>query len=112
MILAGKTEVQDVTDKEAGMLEFHHKLGGIDKLPSPRILNTHFWFELLPAEVLKKRTKLILLYRNPKDVTVSFYNFHRSFDTYQYSGQFGNYLKLFQEGNGMESCCFLCSKIK
>ena len=103
MILAGRHDLDDILEKDAGMLEFHFK-GQIDALPSPRVLNSHLLFRHLPADMLKKKTKTIFLYRNPKDVAVSFYKFHSSFAVYEYEGQFGNWLKLFQKGTGTFCC--------
>ena len=43
--------------------------------------------------------KLLFIYRNPKDVAVSFYNHHFKFPEYEYTGQFSDYLRgLFLKG--------------
>lgn len=49
----------------------------IDSLPSPRILNSHYPPRLFPDGIKEKKTKIVHLYRNPKDVAVSAY-FHLS----------------------------------
>jgi len=46
----------------------------INRLPSPRIINTHLPPHLLPAGILKTRCKVVHVIRNPKDVTVSAFN--------------------------------------
>ncbi|KAK7506055.1 hypothetical protein BaRGS_00002777, partial [Batillaria attramentaria] len=66
MIQTGKPEVDDL-DKDAAMFE-NISHGEMDDAASPRVLNTHLWFTQFPAEVTTKKTKLVLLYRNPKDV--------------------------------------------
>ncbi|KAK7494049.1 hypothetical protein BaRGS_00014707 [Batillaria attramentaria] len=46
----------------------------IDEQPSPRTLNTHLPFSMLPVQEIKdKRTKIVHVYRNPKAVVVSMY---------------------------------------
>lgn len=96
MLVKERTD-DDPTEKEAAMFEYRSH-GELDSLPSPRILNTHLSFEELPAEVTLKRTKLVLVYRHPKDVAVSFYNLHRTAPWYQYQGSFEHWLPLFIEG--------------
>ena len=99
MILTGSTD-GDAVDKETTMFEYLSH-GELDGLPSPRVLNSHLWFEQFPAEVGSKgTTKLVLVYRDPRDVAVSFYHLHLQGPWYQYSGQFGSWLSLFMEGKG------------
>ncbi|KAL8611072.1 hypothetical protein ACOMHN_064363 [Nucella lapillus] len=69
------------------------------KLPPQRILNTHVLFHQLPQKVQDGKAKIIFLYRNPKDVAVSFYNHHRKIHEYEYQGEFSDYLPgLFLKG--------------
>ena len=46
-------------------------------LPSPRLLKSHLPFQLLPPDMMKKRSRMVYVARNPKDLAVSFYNFHK-----------------------------------
>nr|KAG5700338.1 hypothetical protein BaRGS_029590 [Batillaria attramentaria] len=71
MLLTGKVEYEKHT-KENAMLEAieMEKTGA---LPSPRLLNTHLPVSMLPRQVKDKRIKVILVYRNVKDVFVSLY---------------------------------------
>ncbi|NWI65987.1 ST6B1 Sulfotransferase, partial [Todus mexicanus] len=48
----------------------------MNKLPSPRFIVTHLRPENLPSSVFKNKAKILLLIRNPKDVTTSFYYFN------------------------------------
>ncbi|KAK0045578.1 sulfotransferase family cytosolic 1B member 1 [Biomphalaria pfeifferi] len=97
MLLAGTTDVP-LQEKDMGMMEFMEQ-GILDELPSPRVLNTHILFELLPAEVLTKKPKIVYLTRNPKDTAVSMYHHNKKlWSYYQYDGQFGDYLHLFLDG--------------
>ena len=45
------------------------------ELDSPRLLVSHMPFDLLPEQVMAKRTKMVHVYRNPRAVLVSL-NFH------------------------------------
>ena len=71
------------------------------ELTSPRVLNTHLYFHQLPRKVQDGKVKMIFIYRNPKDVAVSFYNHHLTLTLYEYKGQkFSDYLTgLFLKGN-------------
>ncbi|XP_041378163.1 sulfotransferase family cytosolic 1B member 1-like [Gigantopelta aegis] len=96
-LLAGNTTLE-VVEKDDGFIEIFPQ-DFFDALPSPRALNTHYWFDKLPTEVLEKKPKIVFLLRNPKDVAVSYFHHHTSlFDYYQYSGSWQNYLPLMLEG--------------
>lgn len=43
--------------------------------PSPRVLSSHVRYCLLPKQLQEKRPKLIYVYRHPKDVLISYYDF-------------------------------------
>ena len=49
----------------------------IESKPSPRLILTHLPFDFLPKKILEKRSKIIRITRNPKDVACSFYNHTR-----------------------------------
>ncbi|KAK7087806.1 sulfotransferase 1E1-like [Littorina saxatilis] len=74
MLLTGKVEYETRT-KENLMMEFITK-ETIDNLDSPRIMNTHVPFSMLPVKEMKEKgVKVLHVYRNPKDTVVSMY-FH------------------------------------
>ncbi|XP_060586076.1 sulfotransferase 1A2-like [Ruditapes philippinarum] len=70
----------------------------VENLPSPRVLNTHLKIKYLPKDIIKKRLKMFLLLRNPKDVAVSLYHHLKGIKFYEYDGKFENFLRLFQSG--------------
>ncbi|PVD32859.1 hypothetical protein C0Q70_08306 [Pomacea canaliculata] len=79
MLLQGKAEY-DSRPKEELMMEFID-VDKLEKTPSPRILNSHLPFYMLPWQQMKgKRTKILYVYRNPKDSCVSFYHHMKAFD--------------------------------
>lgn len=90
MLRAGTSKVNNV-EKEKYMMEYTAR-DEIAKLPSPRTFNTHFLFRQLPPAVQQGKCKLIFIYRNPKDVAVSFYNHHCKFPEYDYKGKWSDYL--------------------
>lgn len=92
-----KTIFVTSTNKGPGMIEAT-STENTEKLPSPRILNTHLKVKYIPKVVLEKRLKMVLLLRNPKDVVVSFYNHTKGIRMYNYDGKFENYLKMFMRG--------------
>jgi len=73
-------------------------LKSVEDVPSPRLILTHLPFEFLPKRLLEKRSKIIRISRNPKDVCVSFYHHWCAIDMYQYSEPFASFFDLFMEG--------------
>lgn len=96
MLLDGQVH-SDAVDKESMMMEYH-TIDHLDSLSSPRILNTHQFFDSLPTDLLKGKTKLIFVYRNPKDIAVSSYYHYKRLEHYNYKAPFSSYLKRFEKG--------------
>ncbi|XP_060943261.1 sulfotransferase 6B1 [Limanda limanda] len=46
-----------------------------DQSPSPRFLGTHMHPDNIPTTFYTKKTKMLVVFRNPKDTLVSFYHF-------------------------------------
>jgi len=47
----------------------------------------------LPRDLKTKQTKTILCVRNPKDTAVSFFNHMKGFKSYDYNGQWNNWIR-------------------
>jgi len=47
----------------------------LDDIPSPRFFSTHVPYTSLPKSVIDSKCKIIYIYRDPKDVLISFYHF-------------------------------------
>ncbi|XP_073483897.1 sulfotransferase 6B1-like isoform X2 [Aquarana catesbeiana] len=62
---------------DKGMLEFGkpEKYEYLNQEPSPRILASHISYEIIPKTFFEKKTKMLLILRNPKDTAVSYYHF-------------------------------------
>lgn len=84
--------------KDIGMLELTDQ-DVIDTQPSPRVLNSHMLLEHLPRELLTKKTKILFVMRNPRDIIVSSY--HHIFQMqnfYKYDGNWNSYFDLYMKG--------------
>ncbi|XP_059841595.1 sulfotransferase 6B1 [Hypanus sabinus] len=72
-----KSEKENESRPHVMILEFanadKHKL--MKNYESPRIYGTHFHYENLPASIIEKKTKVLVVFRNPKDTAVSYYHF-------------------------------------
>ncbi|KAL8566424.1 hypothetical protein ACOMHN_012002 [Nucella lapillus] len=73
MLTAGRAQ-HEGRSKELAMLEAT-EVERIQSQPSPRVLNSHLPFRLLPRGLLEEKVKVVQMYRNVKDVLVSLY-FH------------------------------------
>ena len=93
MLLTGQVGAHDSYDKVASMLEARIATS-IDAIPSPRIVNSHMHFEMLPTDLIEKKSKTVYLIRDYKDITVSFYNSMKSLTHYHYHGKWEDWLHL------------------
>ncbi|MGH0141543.1 UNVERIFIED_CONTAM: hypothetical protein FKN15_006124 [Acipenser sinensis] len=50
--------------------------GDLSKLPSQRIMGTHVHPKDIPASFFEKKTKVLVIFRNPKDTAVSYFHFY------------------------------------
>ena len=98
MLQTGNTELTSLDMKE------HHltalEPSDIDKLPSPRALTSHRQFQDLPSDFIINRRKLVLVFRDPRDVCVSFYHLTLKMKSLEYKGTFDGYMDLFLRGKG------------
>ena len=97
MLLRGKAERIKV-EKEHYMLECSDA-ETLEKLESPRILNSHIYKEQVPETILQNN-KIILISRNPKDIAVSWYNHNVADLETDYEGKFPAFYELYRVGNG------------
>lgn len=70
----------------------------IDKITSPRVINSHLRPSLFPKDLGRNKTKTILCVRNPKDVATSIYHHMVGLSHYGYTGTFTAWLPLYLEG--------------
>ena len=69
----------------------------VESMPSPRIIKTHYPFELLPPNLLDT-CKVIFVSRNIKDVCVSFFYHIRRIKVFDFHSDFPTFASLFQDG--------------
>ncbi|KAL3971642.1 NLR family CARD domain-containing protein 3 [Sarotherodon galilaeus] len=78
-VIAAATGVKSES-KIPPLMEFYgpENLKKVDEAPSPRFLGTHLHPDNIPASFYEKKTKILVVFRNPKDTMVSFYHFSNS----------------------------------
>ncbi|XP_066514671.1 sulfotransferase 6B1-like [Hoplias malabaricus] len=66
-----------IESKMPPLMEFFgpETLQFLQKAPSPRLLGTHMHPDNIPDSFYQKKPKMLVIFRNPKDTTVSFYHF-------------------------------------
>ncbi|NXV96972.1 ST2B1 Sulfotransferase, partial [Calonectris borealis] len=67
---------------------------------APRLITTHLPARVLAPALQQSKAKVIYMARNPKDVAVSFYHFHRLAKFLPDPGSFDTFLTRFLEGTG------------
>ena len=72
MIVSGSTQYRAGHSFDHILMDLQD-LQLINNIDPPRVLFTHYPFDLLPDEVKGGRIKMVHLYRNPKAVAVSEY---------------------------------------
>uniref|UniRef100_A0A672JJ29 Sulfotransferase n=1 Tax=Salarias fasciatus TaxID=181472 RepID=A0A672JJ29_SALFA len=67
--------------------------------PDPRLFRTHLPPDMLPREVKNKKLKIVYVWRNPKDVLVSFYHFSFSWVFLESPESFETFFQQFLDGD-------------
>lgn len=73
---------------------------------TPRVITTHLSQCLLSSALQGSKAKVIYVSRNPKDVAVSFYHFHKIANFLPDSGSFPEFLNKFLESKLCYGCWF------
>ncbi|XP_071957083.1 sulfotransferase 1A3-like isoform X4 [Antedon mediterranea] len=99
-----KRDKIDITERisfldllKPGMTEFAHVTAA--KKPSPRIMETHMQSRHMPREIITKKPKIVYVARNPKDIAVSFYYFHKSNKLIKTFETWDEYFQAFYDGD-------------
>ncbi|XP_054882280.1 sulfotransferase 6B1-like isoform X2 [Poeciliopsis prolifica] len=75
-VIAEATQTQNES-KISPLIEFFgpEVLKDVVEAPSPRFLGTHLHPDIMPSSFSQKKTKMVVVFRNPKDTLVSYYHF-------------------------------------
>ncbi|XP_061125141.1 sulfotransferase 4A1 [Syngnathus typhle] len=83
-------------DEQLPVLEYPQPgLDIIKELTSPRLIKSHLPYRFLPTGMHNGEAKIIYMARNPKDLVVSYFEFHRSLRTMSYRGSFQEFCQRF-----------------
>lgn len=98
MLVRGTAEY-DSRPKEQLMMEFSD-FDKLQQIPSPRMFNSHLPFSMLPWKQIKeKRSKVLHVYRNPKDSCVSYFHHMKGHENDLFHDMvFSDYLELYFYG--------------
>ncbi|XP_076599494.1 sulfotransferase 6B1 [Chaetodon auriga] len=74
------TKGMNLESKMPPLIEFFgpDALKIVEDAPSPRFLGTHMHPDNIPSSFYAKKTKMMVIFRNPKDTLVSYYHFFRN----------------------------------
>ncbi|XP_023933670.1 sulfotransferase 1C2 [Lingula anatina] len=97
LLITGREELTD-SIKEGTMFPEACAVESLEKLPSPRVLDTHVPLKLFPEEALKQ-SKIIYTIRNPKDAFVSSYYHMKNNKGDLYDGTWNGYFDLTMDEN-------------
>ncbi|KAK9411521.1 Sulfotransferase [Crotalus adamanteus] len=78
----------------------------MSQMPSPRVIMSHLPYYLLPKKLRAKKGKVIYVYRNPKDILVSYFHFRKSFHGIENSTNLEKYMQKFLSGDVAGSSVF------
>ncbi|XP_041510586.1 amine sulfotransferase-like [Microtus oregoni] len=87
---------------------FEYNIHNLDyvNMPSPRIFASHLPYYLVPKGLKNKKTKILYIYRNPKDVLISFFHFSNWVATLEATETIEHYLEKFLDGKVVGSRWF------
>lgn len=74
---------------------------GASDMASPRVMFTHLHHRHMPEVFFKSNTKIVHIYRNPKDIAVSCYHFVKKIKLFRYSGTWNGFYQLFKTGKSI-----------
>ncbi|XP_013381176.1 sulfotransferase 1C2 [Lingula anatina] len=76
------------------------RLRNISNIPRPRVFKTHAIAKHLPVQLREKNVKMVFVFRNPKDVAVSYYHFYRMNAVLsRFPGTWSQFYEMFMAGN-------------
>ncbi|XP_052765611.1 sulfotransferase 1C4-like [Mya arenaria] len=71
-----------------------------NQMPSPRVIKSHLPVKLIPRQIKSRDCKTIVLFRNPKDLCVSYYHFYRASSSFgDFRGTWEDFFYMFLDGH-------------
>nr|XP_056709000.1 sulfotransferase 6B1-like [Euleptes europaea] len=82
------------------MLEFGppEKVQNMKNQPSPRVFATHLLYDDIPKSFIQKKTKILVIFRNPKDAAVSFFHFYNKNPLLPTIASWDEFFQMFMSG--------------
>uniref|UniRef100_A0A674ICX7 Sulfotransferase n=1 Tax=Terrapene triunguis TaxID=2587831 RepID=A0A674ICX7_9SAUR len=74
--------------------------GKIKNAPSPRLFSTHLHYDDIPKAVFENKVKVLVVFRNPKDVAVSYYHFYNKNPGLPNVSSWDEFFQKFMSGEG------------
>ncbi|XP_054834921.1 sulfotransferase 6B1-like [Eublepharis macularius] len=74
------------------------KFERMKNLPSRQVLGTHLLPHMLPESIFKNKAKVLVLFRNPKDVAASYFHFSNRMPTLPSFKTWNEFFRAFMEG--------------
>ncbi|XP_062952168.1 amine sulfotransferase-like [Cynocephalus volans] len=100
-----RTENVETIDR-APFLEYNiRNMNFIDR-PSPRLFTSHIPYYLAPKGLKNKRAKIVYVYRNPKDVLISYFHFSKLVVVLEATDTIEHFMKKFLDGKVVGSLWF------
>ncbi|XP_052020172.1 amine sulfotransferase-like [Apodemus sylvaticus] len=94
------------TMDRAPFLEYNIHNLDYANMPSPRIFTSHLPYYLVPKGLKEEKAKILYIYRNPKDVLISFFHFSNWVVTLEATDTIDHYLDKFLDGKVVGSRWF------
>ncbi|XP_034379605.1 amine sulfotransferase-like isoform X2 [Arvicanthis niloticus] len=87
---------------------FEYNIHNLDyaKMSSPRIFTSHLPYYLVPKGLTEKKTKTLYIYRNPKDVLISYFHFSNWVAIFEATYTMDQCLEKFLNGKVLGNCWF------
>ncbi|KAM5165228.1 sulfotransferase 6B1-like [Mantella aurantiaca] len=95
-ILKNQETVLDQATLEFGNVQLIERF---TKRPSPRVISTHLRVHNIPKSFFEKKTKILMVIRNPKDAATSYFRFHKSLPALPTYESWDLFFKDYMDGN-------------
>ncbi|XP_058525180.1 amine sulfotransferase-like [Ochotona princeps] len=94
------------TVRRVPFFEYSYLGMDIGNRPSPRLFASHLPYYLTPKGLKNKKAKVIYVYRNPKDILVSYFHLENSLNLFEATDTIDDFIEKFLDGNVLGSLWF------